>query len=106
MAAPKNAATEEAAGNLHNNYFKILLEMTKPIGEEELDDGSIRKVYDKDYVKMAGAALKDNKIQVIETAENAAGMLREQLAKKNKPMFKTNVQPLYATEEEVNAASK
>ena len=104
MANPKNAASEESAGKLHNQIFDILLEMTKP-AEVEMEDGSIEKIYDKDYIRMALSALKDNKITVVETVENSAGKLRKQLAGKKKPRF-GNVEPLYVTEEQANGTGK
>lgn len=101
MATPKTAATEENAGKLHNQIFDILLEQTLPIGEVDLDNGEVRKVYDKDYVKMAMAALKDNKIQVIETVDNSAGQLRKQLQEQRTPQFKVVPDSTVVTEDDL-----
>ena len=98
----KNAGTEEHAGSLHSKVLDILHECTEPITITK-EDGEVQTFYDKDYIKMALVFLDKNKITVAETLTNAAGSLRNKLAQKGVPKFGNKVQPLYATEEEVDA---
>lgn len=101
----KHAATEERAGKLHEKIFDILHEMTEPIIIEK-EDGTVERFYDKDYVKMSLAALKENKITVVETSTNTAGTLRTKLAKKGAPRFGQKIVPMFATEEDCKEESK